>query len=195
MIKKITLFVVVLFTAFSVNAQIQKGRFLVGGTSNLSFLSSKSTYRYDGTTTKKIKISSFEFSPEVGYFIMDKLAIGLDLSYSSEKEKVDNEAWSDPSRTFGMAFFGKYYFEAGSFKPFGKAQLGYLHIAGSDNDVNKFNGVALGVAAGAAYFINDLVAFEASLGYDYAKVKNVKDNKYEDKVGGFGLNIGIVVTF
>lgn len=195
MIKKLTLLLAVALAALTANAQLQKGRILVGGSSNLSFLSSKNTSKLDGSTVQEVKTSAFEFSPEVGYFAMDNLAVGLDFTYASEKVKVDDNDWSDPTTTLGMGIFGKYYFDAGIVKPFGRANLGFLHVATSKDDEDKYNGIGLGVAAGAAFFATESIAFEASLGYEFANLKNADNDNFKNKVGVFGINIGITVVF
>lgn len=195
MIKKIALFAVAALLAVGANAQIEKGKIYVGGKTNLSFTSATVTPEYDGTAGDKTKTQSFEFSPAVGYFIMDGLAVGLDLSFSTEKEKVGDGDWSDPMKTTVIAAFGKYYMGSGNIKPFGMARLGYAAVSMADDDAFKSSGLAFGAAVGGAYFLNESVALELGLGYDYLSLKNKKDDKSVDKVGALGVNIGVVVTF
>lgn len=197
MIKKIALFAVAALLAVGANAQIEKGKIYVGGKTNLSFTSMTVTPEYDGESDDdlKMKTQSFEFSPEVGYFIMDGLAVGLNLSYETAKAKVGDGDWSDPAKSMGVAAFGKYYMGSGNIKPFGMARLGFMSSADSDDDADKFSGLAFGAAVGGAYFLNESVALELGVGYDYAKMKNKDDDKSALKAGQLGVNIGVVVTF
>ena len=196
MIKKITLvFLVAILAIGTANAQIPKGKILLGGSTNLSFTSSTYTDKYDGTKTGDSKTATFELNPQVGYFIMDGLAVGLDLSYSSSKTKSGSGSWSDPTTMIGVGVFGKYYMGTTNIKPFGLAHLGVISTSTSPKDVDKDRGYAMGLALGGAYFINESVAFELSLGYDYAKFKNKADNKSTTDAGVLGLNVGVVVTF
>ncbi|MGE0077786.1 MAG: outer membrane beta-barrel protein [Bacteroidales bacterium] len=197
MIRKVTLFVFFCFAVFIVNAQVEKGKFLLSGSSEFSLSSSTSTPKYDGETIDEyeIKTSSFKIAPEFGYFVMDGLAVGVSLSYERAKSKFGDEDWSDPSTSLGIAAFGKYYIGESKFKPYGGAMVGYLSSASSNDDEYKFGGLALGFELGGAYFVNESIAIEAGLAYNYAKLKNSKDSKAVYNVGGLGLNIGVTVAF
>ena len=75
------------------------------------------------------------------------------------------------------------------------AKLGFMSESEGDDDAAKFSGLAFGAAIGGAYFVNESVAFELGVGYDYAKLKNKEESKYSLKGGQLGVNIGVVVTF
>jgi len=197
MIKKISLFTVVLLTVFTVNGQVEKGKVYLAGASSLSYSSATNTPEYDGETYSdfEVKVSSFGFSPQVGFFVIDGLAVGLDLSYTSTKTKLGDGDWSDPSKRFGFAPFGKYYIGKSKFKPFGMLKMGYLLYSDSDNDADKYSGLNLGFTVGGAYFVNEFVALELGLGYDYSKLKNKADSKEVYKLGELGLRIGVAVSF
>lgn len=197
MIKKISLFTVVLLTVFTVNAQVEKGKVYLAGASSFSYSSASSTPEYDGETYDdyKVKTSSFGFSPQVGFFVIDGLAVGLDLSYTSSKGKIGDGEWSDPSKRFGFAPFGKYYIGKSKFKPFGMLKMGYLLYSDSDDDSDKYSGLSLGFTVGGALFVNEFVALELGLGYDYANLKNKENDKFVYKNGELGLKIGISVAF
>ena len=85
--KKIILTVAAVLAFGFANAQdteakafgFSKGDVLVEG--NLGFGSTN-----DKNTDEKT--SSFEFNPKAGYFLTDKIAVGIDLGIGSDKKKV-----------------------------------------------------------------------------------------------------------
>jgi outer membrane protein len=195
MIRKIVFIAFAIIIAFSASAQIEKGKILVGGRTNMSFTSVSLNEEFDGSNVGEMKTQSFEFSPEIGYFVMDGFAIGANISYRSVKGKIGDGDWSDPSRYTGVSAFGKYYLDYGQFKPFGMAKLGFMaHSEGTD-DADKYRGLALGVGVGGAYFVTESIAFEAGLVYDYTKFKNKEESKYVVKQGQLAISVGVVVAF
>src|SRR5437763_1586608 len=79
---------------------ITKGDWLVGGTE--SYLS----YQYKGNSNSKM--NTWNFTPRYGYFVRDKLALGLSLNYSSNSQP--NLSNSYTYSNFQAAPFVRYYF-------------------------------------------------------------------------------------
>ncbi len=86
------LFVSYLFIAFfltvnslTADCQITKGNWLVGGTGK--FYSYTSQYT-SATYSNEAKYTQIDLSPNIGYFVMDKLAFGVRPSLSSIKGEV-----------------------------------------------------------------------------------------------------------
>ncbi|TAH02021.1 MAG: hypothetical protein EAZ15_06125 [Sphingobacteriales bacterium] len=170
--KKLCLFIV--STAFSLNsfAQLEKNTWMLGGTANLSAYKQTFTINnyYKGVSNKL----NFKIAPNVGYFIADKLNLGLRTSYESLQEYfVENS----PSRLHNLTLgpFARYYV-LNSEKVFNilvdvSYQLGYnwwvqkpIDNTGKLNPKNTNN---FTISAGPVVFLTENVAIELTLGYTY----------------------------
>src|SRR5690606_17310637 len=104
------------------NAQefgFDKGNFIVEG--NLGF-------NTQDDKTDEVKTTTFNFNPQVGYFVTDKIAVGIYANVGT----VNNDDYSATdvqvkSNTFDIGAFGRYYFlELGSrFKTYAEVAAGY----------------------------------------------------------------------
>ncbi|MFK5108799.1 hypothetical protein ACI394_30215, partial [Klebsiella pneumoniae] len=71
---------------FDSNAQITKGNWLVGGSGSLRSINTSNSSPGISTSSKRLDII---ISPSIGYFIIDKFALGLRASYNKYKEEVN----------------------------------------------------------------------------------------------------------
>jgi hypothetical protein len=161
---------VFLFAAFTALtslsfAQTSKSNWMLGGSGSFT-----STTPEGGESTTKMNIS-----PKVGYFVIDNLALGAEVSYTK------NSSESNATTTFGP--FARYYFASlgTSAKLFGQGEAAFGSEGGES--VTQF-----GVHAGVAYFFNNSIALEGSLGYDNMKVGEAKSSS-------FGVNVGFQIHF
>ena len=129
------------------------------------------------------KVSEFNFTPKVGYFVSDKFAVGLEFGIGQEKQTTNPSVGETIARnnTFGVGAFGRYYFlELGSrFKTYTELGAGYLNsrskteIAGTTTEDPKVNGFGANLGIGANYFLTDKIAinfaFTDVLSYGSAK--------------------------
>lgn len=155
----------------NVAAQTQKGSWLLGGSA--SFNSFK-----QGDS----KATFLDFSPNAGYFVIDDLAIGLNLSFQSIKP--DGE---DAATLFSAGPFVRYYFVnlGEKTKLFGHANFGF----GSEDDgFDKAEFTQWGIKAGPAIFLSPSVALEIAVGYGSQKYKD-----FDDALNNFGLSVGFQV--
>ena len=88
-------------------SQLTKGTWVVGGTgkfyANNNSINS-STYNVDA------KYTEISISPSVGYFIIDKLVLGLRPTFSSLKGKVTSSGGlSTNVQRYWVGPFGRYY--------------------------------------------------------------------------------------
>ena len=196
--KKFLLIVAVAF-ASATYAQTEKGNWMVGSDLALSFNSVKETPRYDGTSGNVTTQNTFKFVPNLNYFVINNLAVGLGLEYQSTTTKVKPVAGSETKGTasaFVIAPNAHYYFPiGGNLAPFVGAKVGYAWSSAGDSDSNKTRGLALGVKGGMAYFVNQGAALTGYVGYDYMNLKNKQDNKAETRIGNFGVGIGVALFF
>lgn len=156
-------------------AQINKGQWLVGGT--VGFNSSK-----HGDADEN-KVTTFNISPNAGYFFMDKLAGGLRFDFESRKVKSEDDA---ATRLFVAPFVRYYFLEAAEkINIFVDGSYGFGQYKQGDAKQNV-NGFAF--KAGPAVFLSPSVALELGIGYQSLKYKDV-----EDRENNFGVNVGFQI--
>lgn len=162
--------VIVVAAAITASAQTQKGNWLVGGSANFS-----------SVKQGEFSATSFGISPMAGYFIVEDLALGASLNFSSFKEEDD-----DASTEFSIGPFVRYYFvDLGpSAKLFGQANVAF----GSSKYINSEGFTEWGISAGPAIFLNPHTALEITLGYGSQKYKDA-----DDAVNAFGVNVGFQI--
>ncbi|WP_047545910.1 OmpW family outer membrane protein [Psychroserpens sp. Hel_I_66] len=193
---------VAVFGLSNVNAQedleskTTKGTWLFGTDAGISFASNKTTAEFDGQDAGfESTVSTFSITPSANYFIIDNLAIGLDLLFSSSKEEEEfdgfGETFTDEFKTSTFAAIpnATYFFGDGSFRPYLGAGVGYLST-GSDEDITKFSGLVIKGQGGVAYFINSSVALNFGVEYLNANLKNKEESDFENKSNTFGVGLG-----
>ena len=123
--KNAVLLFALLLMGWSLNAQI-----FVGG--SLSLNSSKSSSTTGSTTTELGKNMNYDFSPEVGYFLSENLALGLDFGIGNNKTTTPITLTTNSENSitnWSIRPFARYYaMKSGSFSVFGE---GALNIGGS----------------------------------------------------------------
>lgn len=182
----------------AMNAQTEKGSWVVSGKTGLGFNSVNTKYKAEGQSYDGPKVSTFSITPSVGYFVIDNLAAGIDLSYISTKTKVDmpyiNENYESTTSTFAIMPNATYYFPTGSsFRPYVGAGVGYGTSKGTESDAvlsgsESAGGLLWGAKGGFVYLMNSTVGLDLGLGYN--SFQNKKDN-VTTNVGTFGVNLGV----
>lgn len=159
--KKVLFIAALVAASFAGQAQTSKGTYLLGGGAGFNSTSASG----GGSTT------SWNLSPNAGYFVIDNLAIGTSLSVAD----------FGGGTSFGFGPFVRYYFTSlGKAKVFGNAGFTYNSFGGGGNSTS------VGAAAGLAYFLNQSIALEAALGYT---------NNTTAKTSNIGLNVGFQIHF
>lgn len=151
------------------NAQTEQGGWLVGGSTDLSFVST--SYDVPGADND----SRFNLNTKAGYFLMDNLAAGLNIGFLSEKDNFSSTL---------IGPFARYYFN-GTFY----AGLGYDIQSFKPDGGDSVSGGWLNIEAGYPFFVVDNVAFEPSLRYSLGSGDLNKDSSQ------FGLNVGVFLYF
>jgi len=190
--KKIITTVIVILCVTSVFAQFQKGRILAGGSIGFSSHTYKS--KTNSTTTTAAKETVFNFGPKVGYFVIDKLAVGAGLNLAASVYKPEGSSNKTNNSSISLAPFVRYYLEPGIF-----FQGGFGFGSGKSKQKNantttttKYGTSEWSIGAGYAYFLNDHVAIEPFVGYQSNTLKSKSpDSKWIDS--GLFLNIGFQI--
>jgi hypothetical protein len=152
-----------------VNAQTEKGDWMVGG--GLSFNTT------EGNTF-------FSLQPSAGHFFAKGFVAGASLGFSTSK------FGDERSTSWGIGPFARYYFELKQpvFKPFVHAGFNVESSRSKVMGIKQTNtGRSFLVGLGGAYFINNNVAIDGLMGYNHTKVENYEGN------GGFLFRIGFQV--
>ena len=181
--KKLFLLSAVAFASASY-AQTEKGNWFAGSDLGLSFSSETVKEKYDGRELSNSTTSTFKFTPNVNYFVIDNLAVGLGLEYTNSKTK----GASDSNATY---FFPL----SANLAPFVGAKVGYATASAGSSDANKYNGLVFGGKAGIAYFVNQGAAITGYVGYDSYSLKNKADSKSETQKGTLGVGVGVALFF
>ncbi|MBA7555417.1 hypothetical protein ES705_48079 [subsurface metagenome] len=210
--KKAFLFITVIcfFGTSTIHAQTNQGKFIIGTSStislagssqnfmNLGFTSSKS--KSDDYTSDSDKSTNFNLQPKAGYFVIDNLVTGLDITwiYGGSKSSEYDYKYSQTLIAFGP--FVRYYIPAGSILPFFEIDgtLGTLieknDFTGSE-DKDKSRVLSFSAKAGAAIPLGDVVLFEMMMLYNTASIKPKEDNNNNSRNvwNTFGINFGFIV--
>jgi len=182
-----TLFFFIVFSlSLTLNAQITKGNWLVGG--NLRFYNQKAESSSNGfnSTQKGIGLN---VSSDLGYFLKDKFAIGIVPSFGyGNPEGSGNSGYG-----FGIGPFVRYYY----LKPNKRINI-FSHIeyqfangyrqGDKTTETTNFN-----FKTGPAIFFNSSVALEITLEYAYGKTTSFSGSGSESKINDFNLGIGFQI--
>ena len=177
-IKTLQLLFVVMTIASSF-AQTEKGKFLIGLNTPLSFSSSSTRIinSSSGTSFENDSGTSFSFSPQVGYAIIDNLFLGLDLTLAFNTR--DTDAVETNSNSYVFSPFVKYYYPIkNDFNFFGQFKYGLGRLSSrsegiglldpmspNPNVTTKTNMEQLLVGLGVGYFVHEKLNIELSLNY------------------------------
>lgn len=199
---KKTFTIVILFCLLSTLtfAQTEKGKFLISGKSSLDFVFTSSSMFGGNLSTEDYIFSDgykLEFSPSVGYFVINNLAVGIGSSYSLSDGDFQNKT----SQLTIMPTALYYFFPKSMVRPFIQAGFGYASVSqkisvnngGYSNE--SFNGVAWGTGIGAAFTVIPSISIDLTLEFAevYTKFSEDSDIKFETK--GIGAMIGFTFYF
>lgn len=171
--KKLVLIAAALFTISVVNAQTQKGYYLIGG--NIGNIG--------GTFQKGSSAFQLGITPKVAWFVRDNVAIGGQVELGLNTAKDAGTVFSYNVGPIGRYYFGDATDNVKSTRVFAEANVG---IGGENNSKAKTstNGFVAGIGPGLAYFINENIALEA-----LAKL-NLKTG-FGSSAAAFSPNIGV----
>lgn len=151
--------ILLLLISLSLNAQITKNNWLVGGGISFSYSKSKPEAAVDS------KAFHMSLSPNLGYFIWNKFALGSRLDFDMSRYKSDNGS-SSFDRLLVTPFI-RYYFLGNEkmINPF--AESSYRFSVINENNSQEFS-----AKGGIAIFANNSVAYEIFLNYLNSFSKN-----------------------
>lgn len=173
--KTFKLFIAIALLSFvTSNAQITKGNWLVGGTGN--FYSAQLKDDSNNTNSNSIGL---EFRPNLGYFVMDKFAVGITPLIAYNKPENGSSVTS-----YGIGPYVRYYLLKSDKRVNVLTHVGYS-FSGSNNSSNK--STSLDFKAGPVVYFNSSVAFEITINYNINNLNS--STTYNILSAGLGLQI------
>lgn len=189
--KPVFLLFLITFFSFTSYGQLTKGNWLVGGTGN--FLSSKNTYTSPTFSSSSDRID-IKISPNIGYFIIDKLGVGLKTSFSKSKGQVIGSGGqiNTNENRFEFGPFVRYYFLEAD-KSYNiltdiNYQYGFYWFTPTKGNITTFS-----ASVGSVIFFNSSVGLEFLLGY-YSRKEVIQQNgDIINQQKGFQAGIGFQI--
>lgn len=207
------LVVIFLFSIAFTYAQTEKGRVMIGASSALLLDGSGSdimSFGFQNTKTKSDadnfeepdpdKTFGINFMPKIGFFPIDKLAVGLEINTAYQKTEYGESNSEYKISMFALGPFVRYYIQTPSVLPFfevgavfGQARDKYS--SQGETDTYKVNVLVLGGGAGLAIPIGNKLTFDIMAGYHSMKLtpKENNDDNYRDVIGTLGFKFGFLV--
>lgn len=181
------------------NAQMTKGDWVVSGNTGFGFNNVTTTVKAGGESADGPKVSTFSITPSVGYFVIDKLAVGIDLGLTSATTKY--EGTKTTTTSFSVMPTATYYFANDSkFIPFLGAGIGYasvknkgeMNVLGvSASDETTTDGLAWKVKGGVTYMATQSLGINLGVSYDqFSNKQTIMNTDVKTNVKTFGVNVG-----
>ncbi|WP_294285182.1 OmpW family outer membrane protein [uncultured Chryseobacterium sp.] len=181
------------------NAQMTKGDWVFSGNTGFGFNNVTTKVKAAGQSADGPKVSSFSLTPSVGYFVIDKLAVGIDLGLSSTTTKYEGE--KNTTTSFSVMPTATYYFANDSkFVPFLGAGIGYasaktkeqINAMGvSNSDETTVDGLAWKVKGGVTYMATQSLGINLGVGFDQFYNKDTYfGTEVKTTTSNFGVNVG-----
>lgn len=155
-LKHIALVFLMVMATFS-QAQVEKGRYTLGGNIDIS-----------GTRTGIERTFSMTIAPQFGVFVVKGFAVGARYSFGVAGQRNYNEAKKEfQVTTVYTTQIGprlKYYYGKKQLKGYIMGQGGYsVYTRVRKGDVTNKNGATFGASLGMAYFVNNNLGIESGL--------------------------------
>lgn len=177
--KSILSFLITLLLNSYAISQISKDNWLVGGNAKFSVLKNSSE------ASLKFKQTNFQINPTIGYFLADKFAGGLRISYTYGNNSINNS-----SHVLAIGPFIRYYFlpKDKVFNILADGSYSYGIISGQGS-INTQKSNTYSLAAGPVLYFNSSVGLEFLFGYSSTKVNGFAGSNNELQFGiGFQIH-------
>lgn len=196
----------------SLNAQTQKGTFMIGDlyrpgkalsydyfNSSMNIGFGSQTYKSDdGEDTSPTKLLNFNLMPRVGYFFADNFLVGIDVTLAADRYKEENYKYT--ISTLGIGPFIRYYIPLEKVMPFFEldgsfGRIKYAYSSDQSSDENKSSLNSFGGGAGLAFPLGRIVTFDILVGYSHMVLKDKEnnDNNYRDISNSAGVKMGFTI--
>ncbi len=182
--------------SYALMAQPKSNSFFAGG--SLSISGGKDKIKDGGSSTVNSSYTFFNLNPKVGYFLSDKLAVGVQTEGAIRVTKFPNNTNHTKSTYTGFDFspYLRYYIINQKFGLFGEASMGfgistYKDFYQYSSTVKTTGqGFSMGVSPGIYYSISDHIMLESMLGWiGFDSSTQKYDDGSRDVNSSFGLEL------
>ncbi|MFW5851427.1 MAG: hypothetical protein ACOCWB_04315 [Bacteroidota bacterium] len=123
------------------------------------------------TTTDNTKTTDFSINPQLGFFLSETTAVGIEINLGSEKTVFSSDT-EDITNSFGITPFMRYYFaDFNNFRMFATTTLGFNTssekntVGGVTTDGPKINSIGLSIRPSVSYAASEKIHLEAGLNF------------------------------
>jgi opacity protein-like surface antigen len=176
-----------------------KGTIILSGSTNLSFASINNEAKLNsdfGGESYEYDSNNFSFSPSIGWFVTDGLALAITMDYESSKQEDEVEAYKESTFLIGPSL--TYYFGSSNIKPFILGE--YLFGSTKADDDGEETSVSVngwGLGGGVAFFLNQHISLNLGLGYANMTAKPEDTVGYDVEIvsKGIAFDAGLSIYF
>lgn len=208
--KKILCGIALMGSSTAAQAQISAGTTLFSGSIGYSSQKTENSSTIPNSVNLEAKSEQFDFSPSVGYFLANNLALGVNAGAILSREQTED--YRDPysnyyvmgidrkTRTLSGGIFARYYtFVGDKVALYGQLGGGYqnVYIAGYQNGQNynysnRLQGFYANLTPGIVFFPINRLGLELMFrGANYTRLTDKdEDGRYEDRSTSSGFNFG-----
>lgn len=203
--KKFLLTLMIISGVTVVLAQPEAGSLFIGG--DLGFSTLREKDKTGGTVYREQNISMITVLPKAGYFLSERLAVGLQTGIVSRVNKPDDATYEKETNViFVIQPFGRFYFTTGTGGIFAEANVGLgagkaRTVYPDRIDENNLTSLSFTAGPGVYYYITPNVAIEAQFGLigfttDIQKSGDVKfiDNQFIIEAFPASISFGLSIT-
>lgn len=193
-------FILSLFLGMSAvgHAQIQKGSIMVTGTVN--FNSGNYELTENATSTTMEEYSNITVGASGGYFVTDKIVVGLNLGYTSLRSDYPDFDFEERLSVIEYGAYGRYYIPVtNQFQLFGQADLNFgtgtlTSIDPGGTETEDYQMTRAGLGVGTTFFLSDRFYLDATMGFlGFTNTSITEDPDTPDPTvisnSEFGLNL------
>ncbi|WP_346985514.1 OmpW family outer membrane protein [Chryseobacterium sp. POE27] len=181
------------------NAQMTKGDWVISGDTGVGFNNVTTTVKVGDQSVDGPKVNTFSVSPSVGYFVIDRLAVGIELGYINATTKY--EGLKSKTSSFSVMPTATYYFTNSSkLVPFLGAGIGYASVKNSGetnfmgmiaSNETTTDGLAWKVKGGVTYMATQSLGLNLGVSYDqFSNKETIMNTDVKTNVKTFGVNVG-----
>jgi hypothetical protein len=175
----------------SLQAQTEKGKLFLHGSSEFGFDFGKNKVKSNGTTTDNYKYSDFNFKPMAGYTVIDNMPVGMFFDVDCWRTKWIDSDNKYRGTTFLVGPFMRYYpVKLGDFKPVAEIGTGFgasnnKYNYGDTEEKDKSSYFYLWAGVGGTYFPTDYMGIDAMIGFERESYK-FKASESQEAIRGEG---------
>ena len=181
------------------SAQTEQWNIIISGASNFELSGQTSKTKSDDGDGDPTKYFDASFYPMGAIFIIDNLAVGVQLPTGLSRSKYDDDS-KYVNTWLIFAPLARYYFLSDNIRPFAQVSVGggadtdtYVDTDGSKNKVRS-SAFMFNAGGGVDLFISEKVAIEATLAYNLYRTKQQEDNANNSRRVSNSIDFGIGLT-